>query len=132
MFHNSQTNSPTSITTSTRVRQNLFSILRSDRNIVNQHIPKMPTSRIVRGHLVASLGEFIGTFLFPFITFSGTQVAFAGSSKFSSDVGPELIQLLYIALSFGFSLAVNVWLFFRISGGLFNPVVSGPAHLKQW
>lgn len=33
-------------------------------------------------------------------------------------------QLLYIALSFGFSLTVNAWIFFRISGGLFNPAVS--------
>jgi hypothetical protein len=33
-------------------------------------------------------------------------------------------QLLFIALSFGFSLAVNAWVFFRISGGLFNPAVS--------
>jgi aquaporin related protein len=32
--------------------------------------------------------------------------------------------LLYIALSFGFSLAVNAWVFFRISGGLFNPAVT--------
>lgn len=31
---------------------------------------------------------------------------------------------LYIALSFGFSLAVNAWIFFRVSGGLFNPAVS--------
>ncbi len=34
-------------------------------------------------------------------------------------------QLLYISLAFGFSLAVNAWVFFRISGGLFNPAVSG-------
>jgi aquaporin related protein len=27
-------------------------------------------------------------------------------------------------LSFGFSLAVNAWIFFRVSGGLFNPAVS--------
>lgn len=32
-------------------------------------------------------------------------------------------ELLYISLSFGFSLAVNAWVFFRISGGLFNPAV---------
>lgn len=31
---------------------------------------------------------------------------------------------MFIALSFGFSLAVNAWVFFRISGGLFNPAVS--------
>jgi aquaporin related protein len=33
-------------------------------------------------------------------------------------------NLLYIALSFGFSLTVNAWIFFRVSGGLFNPAVS--------
>jgi len=31
---------------------------------------------------------------------------------------------LYIALAFGFSLAANVWIFYRISGGLFNPAVT--------
>ena len=42
---------------------------------------------------------------------------------------PELLRgsdpsiLLYVALSFGFSLAVNVWIFFRVSGGMFNPAV---------
>lgn len=35
-----------------------------------------------------------------------------------------LTNRLYIALSFGFSLAVNAWIFFRVSGGLFNPAVS--------
>jgi hypothetical protein len=32
--------------------------------------------------------------------------------------------LLYISLAFGFSLAVCAWVFFRISGGLFNPAVA--------
>ena len=31
---------------------------------------------------------------------------------------------MFIALAFGFSLMVNVWVFFRISGGLFNPAIS--------
>ena len=39
-------------------------------------------------------------------------------------VGSNPPQLQYIALSFGFSLAVNAWVFFRISGGLFNPAVT--------
>ena len=30
----------------------------------------------------------------------------------------------YISLVFGFSLAVNAWVFFRVSGGLFNPAVT--------
>jgi aquaporin related protein len=37
---------------------------------------------------------------------------------------------MYIALVFGFSLAVNAWVFFRVSGGLFNPAVSGQAPVK--
>jgi len=86
--------------------------------------PTTTTSPTLKNHLVATIGEFVGTFLFLFIAFAGTQTAFDGSPKLSTDAGPELTQLLYIALTFGFSLAVNVWLFFRISGGLFNPAVT--------
>lgn len=62
------------------------------------------------------LGEFVGTFLFLFFAFAGTQVA--------NDFAPSAAALLYISLAFGFSLAVNAWVFFRISGGLFNPAVT--------
>lgn len=41
-----------------------------------------------------------------------------------AQVGSNPQQLQYIALCFGFSLAVNAWVFFRISGGLFNPAVT--------
>jgi aquaporin related protein len=37
---------------------------------------------------------------------------------------PNASALTYIALGFGFSLAVNAWVFFRVSGGLFNPAVT--------
>ncbi|MCJ1465264.1 hypothetical protein MMC07_003880 [Pseudocyphellaria aurata] len=71
-------------------------------------------------------GEFAGTFLFLFFAFSGTQVAnaqkFVGSTTEAQ--GPDPSQLMYISLCFGFSLAVNAWVFFRISGGLFNPAVT--------
>jgi aquaporin related protein len=68
------------------------------------------------------VGEFAGTFLFLFFAFTGTQVANM-SSEAHDATGPEPGVLMYIALSFGFSLAVNAWVFFRISGGLFNPAV---------
>lgn len=42
----------------------------------------------------------------------------------NASAGPQASILLYIALSFGFSLAVNAWVFFRITGGMFNPAVS--------
>ena len=79
----------------------------------------------VRNHFIAMVGEFIGTFLFLFFAFSGTQVANAAASGANAG-SEELAQvpnapvLMYIALAFGFSLAVNAWVFFRISGGEYS------------
>lgn len=62
--------------------------------------------------------------MFLFFAFSGTQVANTVSSAATVSTAPNTSNLLYIALAFGFSLAVNAWVFFRITGGLFNPAVS--------
>ncbi len=89
-------------------------------------IPGSPTNAI-RNHFIAMCGEFAGTFLFLFFAFTGTQVANSqtqGSTSTTIAQGSNPAQLLYIALCFGFSLAVNAWVFFRISGGLFNPAVT--------
>lgn len=83
--------------------------------------------RHFRSHFVAMCGEFIGTFLFLFFAFSGTQVANTQTKPQTSTTVAQAsnpAQLLYISLCFGFSLAVNAWVFFRISGGLFNPAVT--------
>lgn len=77
----------------------------------------------VRNHLIAMIGEFVGTFMFLFFAFSATQVANTTTGSASPSDAPNTSNLLYIALAFGFSLAVNAWVFFRISGGLFNPAV---------
>ncbi|OCL08716.1 aquaporin-like protein [Glonium stellatum] len=67
--------------------------------------------------------------MFLFFAFAGTQVANIGSQNNSANsttgaqTGFSPTVLLYIALVFAFSLMVNVWIFFRISGGLFNPAV---------
>lgn len=88
----------------------------------------------VRNELVATIAEFGGTFMFLFFAFAGTQVANAAAtvqngggtqSNNSLSQALETSTELYISLAFGFSLAVNVWVFFRISSGLFNPAVSG-------
>jgi aquaporin related protein len=79
----------------------------------------MPSA--IRNHFIAFLGEFVGTFLFLFFAFAATQVA---NMSVVAGEGPNLGVLLYISLAFGFSLAVNVFVFYRISGGLFNPAVS--------
>jgi len=68
---------------------------------------------------ISCAGEFVGTFLFLFFAFAATQVANNLRGGRPMDIG----SLLYISLAFGFSLAINVWVFFRISGGIFNPAV---------
>jgi aquaporin related protein len=82
-----------------------------------------------RGHVVAVLGEFIGTLSFIFFAFAGVQVGAASSNKnqgvgvSTADASKSPQALLYASLAAGFSLVVHAWTFFRISGGLFNPVV---------
>jgi aquaporin related protein len=127
---------PTTTSTSTETRENLLSAgltvdapnPESHKNWINSILRKAPPT--ARGHVVAALGEFAGTIFFLFFAFAGTQVANISSN---TNTGTTIVttvaqnnpaQLLYISLSFGFSLAVNAWVFFRISGGLFNPAVS--------
>ncbi|PGH10871.1 hypothetical protein AJ79_05231 [Helicocarpus griseus UAMH5409] len=79
-------------------------------------------SDTVRNNFIATLGEFVGTFLFLFFSYAGTQIANnrpAGEGAVSNHVA-----LLYSSLAFGVSLAVNVWIFYRVTGGLFNPAVT--------
>jgi aquaporin related protein len=96
----------------------------------------------VRNHFIAMVGEFCGTFLFLFFAFAGTQVANtaaaantgfnAQNSSGSLSQAPNAPVLLYISLVFGFSLAVNVWIFFRISGGRFNICHMQHEHLLTY
>lgn len=85
----------------------------------------------LRNHFIALAGEFVGTFMFLFFAFSGTQVANAAAAGGGTGGGslsqvPNASTLLYISLAFGFSLAVNAWVFFRISGGEYsNPTGQG-------
>ena len=72
----------------------------------------------LRAHLIAMSGEFVGTILFLYFSFGGTQIANSiGGTQ------PSVQTLMFISLSFGFSLLVTAWAFYRISGGLFNPAV---------
>ena len=84
----------------------------------------LPTA--VKGHVVACAGEFVGTFLFLLFAFGGTNVVNTAPAVGANavDLQANPAKLLYISLCFGMSLAVNAWVFFRISGGLFNPAVT--------
>ncbi|KZT29792.1 aquaporin-like protein [Neolentinus lepideus HHB14362 ss-1] len=71
----------------------------------------------LRDDCSAALIEFIGTTFFLLLGFGGIQAA---ASSPSSNVE----HVLYIALAMGLSLTVTAWLFYRVTGGLFNPNVS--------
>ncbi|KAL0636497.1 Aquaporin-1 [Maublancomyces gigas] len=78
---------------------------------------------------LAMIVEFIGTFLFLLFAFGGTQAAKTNWDPTLKSHDPILAPatqdlLLYVAFAFGFSLTVNVWVFYRVSGGLFNPAIT--------
>ncbi|KAI3397381.1 hypothetical protein diail_10831 [Diaporthe ilicicola] len=75
----------------------------------------------VKAHIAAASSEFVGTFLFLVFALGGTH---AVNSDPDAGEGVNIAKLLYISLAFGISLAVNVWAFFRIEGGMFNPAVA--------
>ena len=96
--------------------------------------PPSPTSLThkkpnkVRKELTVFLGEFIGTFMFLFIGFGGTQIALQSATinpfvPEGQNPAPEVPKLMYIAFAFGAGLAINAAAFADISGGMFNPAV---------
>ncbi|KAH8726163.1 aquaporin-like protein [Phaeosphaeriaceae sp. PMI808] len=91
--------------------------------------PRSRENRFVsRKELAAFVGEFIGTFMFLSLAFTGTQIALNAASvqqlMLSEGSVPDVGKLLYIAFAFGVSLAINVAIFAEISGGKFNPAVT--------
>ncbi|BFZ60460.1 hypothetical protein YB2330_001496 [Saitoella coloradoensis] len=100
---------------------------RSGRNWFNWHLQPAhqgPARVAWRNHFVAMVGEYVGTVLFLFFALGGTNVANIPQVGTVNGSSVNTSNLLYISLSFGFSLAVNAWVFFRVSGGLFNPAVT--------
>ena len=52
----------------------------------------------------------------------GTNIAYVFGTPAGGPFAPP--QTMYVALAFGFSLLVNAWVFYRVSGSLFNPAIS--------
>lgn len=82
--------------------------------------------KAIKGHLVACVGEFVGTFMFLLFALGGTNVVNTAPPEGANavDLSANPSKIMYIALVFGMALTVNAWVFFRISGGLFNPAVT--------
>ncbi|KAI0076187.1 putative aquaporin 1 [Panus rudis PR-1116 ss-1] len=76
----------------------------------------------IKADMQAAFLEFMGTTTFLTLAFGSVQ-AVAGQSDMSS-VNDVVAKDLYIAFAFGFSLLVAAWLFYRVTGGLFNPNIS--------
>ncbi|KAB8278303.1 aquaporin-like protein [Aspergillus minisclerotigenes] len=97
---------------------NTAPIVRSEKG----QLPMLHVPHTFQNNFVAVVGEFVGTFMFLFFAFAGGQVS--NTPKPAEGAAPNTSNLLYLSLSFGFSLLVNVWTFYRVTGGLFNPVVT--------
>ncbi|KAG0643829.1 aquaporin-like protein [Tuber brumale] len=93
--------------------------------------PRAPLKQnILKNYALVIFGEFLGTFLFLFFAFGGTQAVklnYSGSGpppKDPTGAVPSPDLLLYISICFGFALTVNVWVFYRVTGALFNPAIT--------
>ncbi|KAJ7183297.1 putative aquaporin 1 [Mycena filopes] len=83
----------------------------------------MPIPPRVRKDLLAASLEFVGTTFFLLLGLGGIQAAFTEEGASASTV-TQVEQNLYISTCMGFSLLVCAWIFFRITGSLFNPCVT--------
>ncbi|KIW01655.1 uncharacterized protein PV09_06840 [Verruconis gallopava] len=88
-------------------------------NMKQTRLSRLPLG--LKNELVSFIGEFCGTFMFLLLAFLSTHVVVTENPP---DQPLDSAGRLYVALAFGFSLAANVWIFYRISGGLFNPAVT--------
>lgn len=107
-----------------------------DPNVDDVYVSKKHIRALeIKNHFLAFVGELVGTTLFMYFALAATNVAnlpattvtgITSTSAITGDATTVLntSSLLYIALAFGFSLAICAWIFFRVSGGLFNPAVS--------
>jgi aquaporin related protein len=95
--------------------------------VVDRPKARWAVSDSIRNHIIAMLGEFVGTLSFLFFGFAAVQISkshpdnLAGGLNVSS---PSLLQIFFISAGFGLSLTINAWIFFRVSGSAFNPAVS--------
>ena len=95
---------------------------------VERQATPLPVPPTIKNHFIAASGEFVGTFMFLFFGFATHLMA---TSQAQTDgippSGTSSQTVVFIALGYGFSLLVTVWVWYRISGGLFNPAVNPPS-----
>ncbi|TDZ14299.1 Aquaporin-1 [Colletotrichum orbiculare MAFF 240422] len=78
----------------------------------------------IQKHLVASSGEFIGTFIWLWTSYAGHLMARHQAPGEAPGGGMLHGTLVATALAYALPLLANIWAFYRISGGLFNPAIT--------
>ncbi|CAD6885868.1 unnamed protein product [Tilletia controversa] len=101
----------------------------ADDDVEKAHLPKLPPRVALRAEAVAAFAEFAGTFFF--LLFSLCIATVAGRQLKNEDGSMTVSALTYSALGSGFALAINAWVFFPDSGGLFNPAITLGLFLAQ-
>jgi aquaporin related protein len=100
------------------------SLASEKHGIFPAHRKRKPLSPM-QSHIFAAVAEFIGTFMFLFLAFAGHLMAVSQAANPVHGAFDNQTVLI-IGLAYAISLLVNVWAFYRISGGLFNPAVCHP------
>ncbi|KAG8723859.1 hypothetical protein FRC09_001438 [Ceratobasidium sp. 395] len=77
----------------------------------------------IENDLRAAAMELVGTTFWLMLALGGVQTA-AWTNQNNPRQAFSILQLIYSSISMGLSLLVSVWLFFRVTGGLFNPNVT--------
>lgn len=79
----------------------------------------------IKNHVLAMAFEFVGTFMFLFFALGGTNAVNTAPTALPLEpLASYPAKLFFICMCFGMSLGVNVAIFYRLSGGLFNPAVT--------
>jgi len=78
--------------------------------------------------IIAAAGEFIGTAMFLFLGLGGIKTAqnseTVAQTQTAGTIALSNQTILFISTSMGLSLLVTAWIFYRITGGLFNPAIT--------
>jgi aquaporin related protein len=76
-----------------------------------------------RNDFLAAVLEFVGTVFFLLFGLGGIQASTAEVS-IAGRPASDIERVLYISTSMGLSLLISAWMFYRVTGGLFNPNVT--------
>jgi aquaporin rerated protein, other eukaryote len=76
----------------------------------------------IKQDFCGALLEFVGTFFFLSLAYGGVQAT--SSAGGVDQPAPNALNVFIASANFGFSLLASAWLFYRVTGGLFNPNVT--------